>query len=205
MWGLNANFFKGDQFLSLTYNAEAFNKLFGAVTGETEEERRAAIRAAAKHQFELWTKRVQWGCKKRGVTFKTAHVTSDMDGKTGDDARIHHHVCVNAAAAEFAIEKWTAGAVEQKKMTPNEDGGFLELARYMLEQVRYEKDEKKFSMSRNCEAVKGDLYYGCGGGHLKAPKGTRETYSSDYRPYTPQVIRYRYIPEWARPSERRIS
>ena len=63
----------------------------------------------ADHQLELWLKRTRRACRAAGVPFRYIAITSDMDGKTGEYVRVHHHAVVNAEAAEIALGKWTAG------------------------------------------------------------------------------------------------
>ena len=46
--------------------------------------------------------------KALGIPFRYIPFTSDLDGKTGEVVRVHHHIIVNAEAAEIALEKWSA-------------------------------------------------------------------------------------------------
>ena len=50
------------------------------------------------------------------MPFRYIAVTSDMDEKTGKSVRVHHHVIVNAEAAEIARKKWKGGEVHEERL-----------------------------------------------------------------------------------------
>ena len=60
------------------------------------------IWSLADHQGELFLRRVRNACTVAGVPFRYLFVTSDMDGKTGETARVHHHIIVNIEALRSA-------------------------------------------------------------------------------------------------------
>ena len=101
---IHANFTPRDYLLQFSYTEEALEKLRA---GELTEEE---LFEAADHQLKLWAKRTRRACKALGIPFRYIPFTSDLDGKTGEVVRVHHHIIVNAEAAEIALEKWSAGS-----------------------------------------------------------------------------------------------
>ena len=107
---IHANFTPRDYLLQFSYTEEALEKLRA---GERTEEE---LFEAADHQLKLWAKRTRRACKALGIPFRYIPFTSDLDGKTGEVVRVHHHIIVNAEAAEIALEKWSAGSTHREHL-----------------------------------------------------------------------------------------
>lgn len=85
--------------------------------------------------------------KRREGILRSIAVTSDMDPETGELVRIHHHVVINAQAAEALKEKWSYGLVNLEHLYRQDD--YTPLAAYLLGQVRHGDNRKKYSCTRN--------------------------------------------------------
>ena len=132
---IHANFTPRDYLLQFSYTEEALEKLRA---GERTEEE---LFEAADHQLKLWAKRTRRACKALGIPFRYIPFTSDLDGKTGEVVRVHHHIIVNAEAAEIALEKWSAGSTHREHLYDQVDQ--TPLAHYLLAQVRHRPNEKE--------------------------------------------------------------
>lgn len=144
--------------------------------------------AGAKKRVRCWLERARRACKAAGVELKYVVVTSDLDGATGEVVRLHHHVVINAEAAEIALGKWTEGETHREHLTREKDK--LRLAKYLLEQVRREEpEEKKYIPSRNLTKVlpKDRI---TSGAEVRMPKGCVLLERSEWVPGRPQYIRY---------------
>ena len=183
---LNENFSHADHLLRLSYAEEAFAALGG------EEEEPETLWKNANRQLKLWLRRTRRACKAAGVPFRYVPVTADLDGKTGEYVRVHHHVVVNAEAAEIAREKWTAGGTHCEHLYNEVD--YLALAHYLLAQVRYVPDEKKYCPSRNLKQPQPKDVIARSGAELSVPRGGQLLHRAGSTPGMPQYIRY-ILPE----------
>lgn len=175
---LNEHFTSKDYLLDVQYSDE--NRPVGKDANETWE--------LAKHQQELWFKRIRKECKKQGVPLRYMAWTSDMDGKTGEMVNVHHHVVINREAVEIAIEKWGKGYTWKEHIWEEMD--HMGLAAYLMKQVRRIPDAKKYTRSRNMpdpvpvdKIAKSDAM-------LRPPKGAKILFYGNYVPGFPQYIRY---------------
>ena len=145
-------------------------------------------RKEAEHILRLWLERVRRSCKKKGVLLRYVAVSSDMDAKTGEIVRWHHHVVINAEAAELAKEKWTAGGTNREKLYGKD---LTPLAEYLLVQVRREvPNEKKYIPSRNMKQPQITDRIVRGESLLSVPRGGMELYRGVHIPGRPQYVRY---------------
>lgn len=183
---LNENFSHADHLLRLSYAEEAFAALGG------EEEETETLWKNANRQLKLWLRRTRRACKAAGVPFRYVPVTADLDGKTGEYVRVHHHVVVNAEAMEIAREKWTAGGTHCEHLYNEVD--YLALAHYLLAQVRYVPDEKKYCPSRNLKQPQPKDVIARSGAELSVPRGGQLLHRAGWTPGMPQYIRY-ILPE----------
>ncbi len=108
---------------------------------------RDRIFLAAQIEASNWARRVQrelGGAEK----FRCLTVTSDMDGETGAPARIHHHIVIAGELRDVAVRKWQRmGFVKELELyTVNMD--FSALATYLMRQVRYIPNVKRYTPSR---------------------------------------------------------
>ena len=154
----------------------------------------------ADHQGKLWAKRVRRACRAAGVPFRYISTTSDLDGKTGEVVRVHHHVIVNAEALEIALAKWTAGGTHHEHLYDQVDQ--TPLAHYLLVQVRRRPDGKKYSPSRNLTIPQPQDRIAVSGAELQVPRGGQLLQRAGWMPGMPQYIRY-ILPEVGKIREKR--
>ena len=133
-------------------------------------------------------RRVKRACEKKGIELKYIAITSDMDGKTGEDARIHHHLIVNRDAAELFGDKWNMGGVYLEPLRVQED--YTDIAHYFMEQVRRVPDAKKYMSSRNLIRPQPKDRIVSSGAEPRVPKGCKLLYRSEYNEHKPQYLRY---------------
>lgn len=191
---LNANF-PGDQgwLLELDYSPEGMAVVEKSVEDGPEDQRMDRMFHAAHHQLRLWLRRVRRACKAAGVELRYAlAITSDMDGKTGEVVRLHHHAVINLEAAEIALEQWTLGGTDRERLYDEVD--HTGLAAYLLDQVRRLPDEKKYISSRNLIIPQPKDRVAVNEAELAVPRGGQLLYRAGYRPGMPQYIRY-ILPE----------
>ena len=161
----NCNFGYGDLLVSLEYDKEGMERI-------------GWNRAAAEKQLDLFLRRLKRAMKKEGLELRFAGaVTSDMDGRTGADARIHHHVVLPKEAAAF-LYLWRLGSNYIRTLRKQDD--YTAIAAYLLQQVRRIPDAKKYKCSRN---LKKPLVYereAKRAGAMRNPSGTLLMASSEY-------------------------
>lgn len=190
----NENFSQGFRLLGLHYDDKGLAKT-GEGLDSSAEEYEDKLYHAAHHQVRLWRDRVRRACAAAGVELKCFIVTSDMDGKTGEYVRVHHHVIINQEALEIAIRKWKLGSTHHKALSGELDR--TELAAYLLNQVRRLPDEKKYIASRNLVIPQPKDRIAINEAELKVPKGGQLLHRAEYKPGQPQYIRY-IVPEVGR-------
>ena len=104
------------------------------------------IRDAAEKEGKLYWRRLK---RKLGKDIKVVLVTSDMDGDTGEIARVHCHIVLQAekdVSWDMLRELWPNGTVDIKQLKQQAD--YSKLAAYLMRQVRRQPDKKKYSASR---------------------------------------------------------
>jgi hypothetical protein len=190
----NANFTPVDYLIGLDYSEEAYNLILkiiesrGVVLSElTEEELSIAIREEAERDFSNWIKRCKNAALK-GTVFKYVGVTSDMNGKTGELVRIHHHIVISGNMKDICLNKWTNGTTHCEHIWDEPD--HLALADYLISQVRHVPDAKKYKSSRNLIRPIPKDKIAIGGAELRLPKHCALLYRGEYKPGMPQYIRY---------------
>ncbi len=207
---LNDNFRQGDLLFTLTYDNAAFRELrsrayAGLAKGsrETKEIKRNAILFEAEKEGKLLIRRLREngakGCK-------YVLLGSDMDGGTGDEARVHLHLIFSGEAWEMqdrvlrfrqedggrrAMEElWGRGAVDYEFMR---SGSYNKLAAYLIRQTRDIPNHKRYVCSRNLDAVEfEEIELGPNDEPIKAPAGAKvEEYQHDpTNPYGMVYMRY---------------
>lgn len=188
---IHENFAPGkDMLLGLDYSAEGYEKKFGPLCADTQEER-DRVWKLARHQVELFIRRVARKCRQSGVPLRYIAFTSDMDGETGETVRVHHHLIVNAEAAEMCKEAWKLGGVDWEVLWGDDQS---DLAAYLVRQVRRIRDAAKYIPSRNLVRPKPKDRIAVNGAELRIPKGAQLLYRAPYRPGQAQYIRY-ILPE----------
>ena len=112
-----------------------------------EAEERDLLFMAAQAEASNWARRVQrelGGAK----NFRCVIVTANIDGETKEPVRIHHHIVIAGELRDVATRKWRKlGFVKELRLyTVNMD--FTALATYLMEQVRYIPNAKRYTPSR---------------------------------------------------------
>lgn len=189
---IHANFARGFLLMTLNYSDTGLAKVAAGLDGEDYENK---LYHAAHHQVRLWRDRVRKACQAAGVEMKCVIVTSDMDGKTGEYVRVHHHVIINQEALGIAMAKWKLGGTHHKELSRDIDQSAL--AAYLLDQVRRLPDEKKYIASRNLEIPQPKDRIAKNEAELKVPKGGQLLHRAEYSPGAPQYIRF-IVPEVGR-------
>lgn len=188
---LNANFGKGDILLGLDYSQEGYEKLINSIDGYDqleEAQQLEALRTAAERELQLCLRRVRHAMGKSEAEVKYIAVTSDMDGKTGEMVRVHHHLVINKEALEFFQSKWKLGNCEYETLSGQKD--YMPIAEYLMEQVRKIPDAKKYRPSRNLIHPQPKDRVAKNGGQLRPPKGAVVLRVGEWRPGKPQYMRY---------------
>lgn len=202
---LNNNFSQGDLFLTLTWSDREWRKLRTAAYKTLEkgsrarpEEKRDAILFAGEREGKLFLRRIR---EAGARDLKYCILASDMDGKTGDPARVHVHIIlsgeeVTQAKKELRIcgrrldEFWTFGAVDHEFLR---GGSYSALAAYLIRQTRDIKNHKKYTCSRNLEPVEyEEIELDRDAEPLTAPAGAKveELQNDPTNPYGMVYIRY---------------
>lgn len=147
---------------------------------------------AAQKECENWIRRVQRQLKGLGE-LRYLFVTSDMDGDTGERVRLHHHVIINREAREACIEKWKRMGFVMDAELYSIHGDFSPLASYLIKQVRYIPNAKRYTPSRNLippEMTEPMAVTRFGESEMRVPKGCVELYRSPYIRGASQYLRY---------------
>lgn len=192
---INANFKRGDILLGLDYSDAGLEKLRAQVEewGELDEAGQAeALRRAAEREVKLCLRRVKYAMGEK--TLKYISVTSDMDGKTGELVRIHHHLVINAEGLAAFEKAWKLGGVHYSRLKGQKD--YTAIAEYLMEQVRKIPDAKKYSPSRNLLRPQPQDRIAMNGSELNVPRGAVILHRTEYKIGRPQYIRY-ILPEAA--------
>ena len=191
---LNCNFRAGrDIYLGLDYSPEGYERLITRAGTDDPD----AIYLQAQKEMKNYIRRVQRECAKAGVELRYLYVTSDLDGHTLEPVRAHHHMVVNREALEICLRKWTAGGTWSRKLWARSYGDLTEIAEYMIGQVRYIRNAKRYTPSRNlkkaiaCKPVKARKAEA----ELTVPRGCQKIWRGEYYRGRPQHLRYYRPPE----------
>ncbi len=163
---INANFRKGDIFLTLTYAGQA-----------PEEEQ-------ARKDLVNFFRRVKYYRKKNGLPDIKYIAVTESENK-----RIHHHVIMSAMSMDTITDLWGAGKAIMSRLTPDKD--YTGLAKYITKEPAKEF-AKRWTQSRNLQKpVIKIRQLKTGRNILKAPKGYKIIEQRlDYTDWTGQ---YQYI------------
>lgn len=186
---IHANFGKGDILLGLDYSDAGLAKLSGSIGGYaemSEAERIESIRAAAEKELRLCIRRVKRAVGESGV--KYIAITSDMDGKTGEAVRIHHHLLIKPEVLAAFEQKWSLGGVNHKRLKKQQD--YTPIAEYLAEQVRKIPDAKKYICSRNLLRPEAQDRIAQGGSEIQPPRGAVILHRTSWGFGRPQYLRY---------------
>lgn len=207
---INANFKPGDLILGLDYAPEALLRVEQKAAGGrrdgargahcaplhrvflTEEQRMDAVREAAAHELVNCIRRVKRELEREDVELKYVAITSDMDGKTGEAVRVHHHLVINREARDAFVHKWQEkgmGGVSWSPLDKQDD--YYQVAEYLIRQVRRVEDQNQYTSSRNLIRPQPKDRVVASGAELRVPKGCRLLHRQEYTPGKAQYIRYR--------------
>ena len=189
---MNENFKPGDIILGLDYSDEGLQRVMQKIADAElmdDEEKALNIYEAASHEMRLFLRRVKRECDSRGIEFKYGiAITSDMDGKTGERVRVHHHMVINKESLAVALEKWSLGGVSYKAMETQLD--YTPIAEYFIRQTRKIKDAKKFVCSRNLVRPVPKDRIVPSNAEIRVPANGVLLHRSEFKPGRPQYIRY---------------
>lgn len=132
---INCNFGYRDLWVTLEYDESGY----AAIDGQ---------RTKAEKELKLFVRRLGRAMKKDGLVLLYAGAcTSDMDGQTRTDVRLHHHIVLPRAAAPFLQQTWTCGSYSIRTLRKQDD--YTPIAQYIVRQVRRIPDKNKWASSRN--------------------------------------------------------
>lgn len=193
---LNCNFEEGDVLLGLQYDDAHLIPMVQAAGEDLNE-----LNRLATAQMRKFLRRMKRELGKLGVELACIPMASDMDGRTGEIVREHHHIVIKGDGIEWHGKKpyvgkrllseiWGLGSVHVKHL--NADMDYSQLAAYLMRQVRRIPDAKKYSPTRNLKkpelvserVVLDDLR------EIQPPKGARLTYRAEHIVGEGQYIRY---------------
>lgn len=201
---INANFTAGDLLLGLDYSQEGMQRLQDwarakglPIDSEDEALRMDALWEAASHELDNALRRVKRRLKKQGLDLKAVYATSDMDGETGETARVHHHLVVNAGTQDAFLDAWEKCGLGGVSWTPLREGqeDWTPIAEYIIRQVRRIPDAKKYRSTRNLVRPQPKDRIALSDAELRAPAGGKLLFRQEYKPGRPQYIRYTLPPK----------
>ena len=151
----------------------------------------AAMWEAADHELVNCLRRAKRRAKKDGVEIRAAFITSDMDGKTGESKRVHHHLVINREAKEYFVEAWgELGGVNWSPMWDYQDDR-TDIAEYFIRQVRHIPDAKKYRTTRNLVPPQPKDRIVNTDAELQVPRGGQLLFRREFvKSGQPQYIRY---------------
>lgn len=159
----------------------------------TEPQRMDALRDAADRTLANCIRRVKRELAKDGIELKYISVTADVDGKTGEAVRVHHHLIIKREARDAFLHKWQdlgLGGVSWSPLEKQDD--YLEIAKYLLAQARRSREgEHKYTASRNLVRPQPKDRVAASSSEVRVPKGCRLLHRQEFKPGKAQYIRYR--------------
>ncbi len=146
---LNCNYtHEGGMLLGLDFDEDGLRKIKDRAEKKAtnDAELMNAIRDEAEKEGKLFWRRLK---RKLGKEIKVVLVTSDLNGDTGEVARVHCHLVLQAKSVSWDEIRtlWANGSVDIKQLRQQAD--YSNLAAYLMRQVRHQPDKKKYAASRN--------------------------------------------------------
>jgi len=190
---LNANYTHGDLFLTCKYDDDGFAKLARTAIANRKEGQNTedAVLEAAEHDLDNFLRRLKRHLKNKGIPSEDIRIvssTSDMNGKTGEFVRPHHHLVVPRITFEEAAKLWNNGSVEYQILKDQDD--YTPLAAYICAQVRRRPDAKKWSTTRNMKKTVVNERWADEGEILKPDRHGKLTGHNNWESGKPQYIRF---------------
>ena len=200
---LNANFADGDLLLGLDYSDSGLSRILewarkeGLDPDAEDEAGRNARWEAAAHELDNAIRRVKYRLKKQGLELKAVYITSDMDGETEEEVRVHHHLVVNREARDAFVDAWKElGGVSWSPLWEYQQDR-TQMAEYLIRQVRRIPDAKKYRSTRNLIRPEPKDRVALSDAELRIPGGAELLFRQEYKPGRPQYIRY-VLPKYAK-------
>jgi len=142
---LNCNFTERDYLVTLTYSRHGYAKLRADKPPKVPAT--TYVYKQAKKELSKLLELCRYRCATEGVAFQCIYVTANMNPDTKNRARIHHHLVVSHDAMEILKSLWKHGHVLVEHVYDEVDHDFL--ARYLMNQVPYEKGRNNFGRTLN--------------------------------------------------------
>lgn len=190
---LNANYTHGDLFLTCKYDDDGFAELARTAIANRKEGQSTedAVLEAAEHDLDNFLRRLKRHLKSKGIASEDIRIvssTSDMNGKTGEFVRPHHHLVIPRITFEEAAKLWYDGSVEYQILKDQDD--YTPLAAYICAQVRRRPDAKKWSTTRNMKKTVVNERWANEGEILKPDRHGKLTGHNNWESGKPQYIRF---------------
>ena len=193
---INCNFDAGDLLLGLSYDDEHLKPMLTAAAGDIDK-----LNELANDELRKFLRRIKRELAKQGVELKAIPMTADMDGRTGELVRAHHHIVIKGEGfvwtdkktfvGDRALEEiWGKGSVHIEPLWNQDD--YTPLAAYLMRQVRRIPDKKKYSPTRNLKKpvlISEEVVYE-DEKEIQPPKGARLVYRAEHIVGEGQYIRY---------------
>ena len=202
---INDNFCHGDGWLSPTYDGKRYERVIRRaremMAEDLELSEQDAIWLSAQHEGELLMDRVRREAKRRGLELRYLLTTSDMDSKTGELVRVHHHLIVCKECVEIVKAKWGTAEFADPERPEYKDQlwdmqDYTPLAEYIMGQVRHIPNAKRYTPSRNLIKRQPKTRRVISGARIRPPKGCELLYADPYTGrHDCQYIRYLLPPE----------
>lgn len=163
---LDANFSyaRGDRFVTLRYD-----------DGHLPET--AELGEGMLTRFLAWCRK--WA-RKNGGSFRFFAVTANKK-RSGEEARLHHHLVMSGIPTEVLREGWPYGTVDDRSLWDEESHGAL--AAYLVKQAAGGKNAKKWRSSRNLErTVMISEQEVAPESRYRIPKGAKIIWQGEYDP-----------------------
>ena len=160
------------------------------------------IRVKPDESLDNALRRVKRRLDKQGIELKAIYCTSDMDGKTGELVRVHHHLLVPAGVQDAFLSSWEAYGLGTVSWTPLWENQIdrTPIAEYIIQQVRRIPDAKKYRSTRNLIRPVPTNRIVNTDNELMVPRGGKLIFRQEYQSskadqqeiyhYQPQYIRY---------------
>ena len=193
---LNANFQSGGLLLGLDYSEAGLERIKSWARKEgmdPDGEDESALNAkweAASHELDNAIRRVKYRLKKQGIELKAIYITSDMDGETGEQVRVHHHLVINKEARDAFVDAWQELGHCAWSSLWDDQQDRTQLAEYFIRQVRRIPDAKKYRSTRNLVRPEPRDRVALTDAELRIPAGAELIFRQEFKPGRPQYIRY---------------
>lgn len=123
---VETNFTKDDLFITLKYRGQA------------------PKRPQIKKDFQNFIRRLKYHCKKNGFADPKYMAVSH-----NESARPHHHIILNKYSWDFIKSLWDKGSIHISNLDPDEQYGFIQITKYIMNDKNINTFEKRWCGSQN--------------------------------------------------------